>query len=180
MMFEKNFDDNYKSIIVLANPKTVLKVDKANKGVRDQIIRCDQLITHLKKMNASYKNEPNSDKHMYALAEAFMKYHKSNHKDYNSKYEAVQELQQEPIATVTPKVEDSSLYQELKEYRLMRSKEEGVKAYVVYTNAMMEELISQMPVSLEGLKEISGFGEMKVGKYGEDLLKILADSKNQQ
>jgi len=154
MMFEKYFDENYKSIIVLANPKTVLKVDKANKGVRDQIIRCDQLIAYLKKMNATSKNEPNSDKHMYALAESFMKYHKPKSKDYSSKYEADQELPLELVATVNPGIEDSSLYQELKEYRRMKSKEEGVKAYYIYTNAQMEELISQMPDSLEGLKEI--------------------------
>ena len=60
----------------------------------------------------------------------------------------------------------------------MKSKEEGAKAYYVFTNAQMEELIAKMPESLESLKEISGFGEMRVNKYGQDLLKILADSKN--
>lgn len=178
MIFEKYFDENYKSIIVLANPKTVLKVDKANKGVRDQIIRCDQLIAHLKKMNASSKNEPNSDKHMFALAESFMKYHKLNSKDYNLKYGVMNELPKESTENVNLKIEDSALFQEIRAYRLMKSKEEGAKAYYVFTNAQMEELINKMPESLESLKEISGFGEMRVNKYGQDLLKILADSKN--
>lgn len=178
MMVEKYFEEDYKSIIVLANPKTVLKVDKANKGIRDQIIRNDQLIAHMKKMNALSKNEPNSDKQMYAIADILLKHHKPRSRDYSSKYEAVQELPIESVVMVPSRIEDSSLYQELKNYRLMKSREEGVKAYVVYTNAMMEELISQMPESLENLKKISGFGEMKASKYGHDLLKILADSKN--
>jgi len=180
MMFEKYFDENYKSIIVLANPKTVLTVDKANKGVRDQIIRCDQLIAHLKKMNLISKSELYSDKQMYALAESLMKYHKPNSKDYTSKYAIDLEQPKESAATSNSKIEDSALYKEIRAYRLMKSKEEEAKAYYVYTNAQMEELISQMPDSLEGLKEISGFGEMKVSKYGQDLLKILADSKNKQ
>ena len=178
MMVEKYFDENYKSIIVLANPKTILNVSKRNKGIRDQILRCDQLSAHLKKMNATYKNEPNSDKHMYALAEALMKYHKPKSRDYSLKYVAEQELPVEPIAAVSQKIEDSPLYQELKSYRLMKSREEGSKAYHVFTNAQLEELMNQMPESLESLKEISGFGEMKVSKYGQDLLNILASSKD--
>ncbi|MGB4587842.1 MAG: HRDC domain-containing protein [Clostridiaceae bacterium] len=178
MLFEKHFDENYKSIIVLANPKTVLKVDKANKGVRDQIIRCDQLITHMKKINALSSLEQNSDKHMHALAEALMIYHKPKTNDYTSKYGVVQELPKESAETVIQKIEDTAIYQEIKAYRLMKSKEEEVKAYYVFTNAQLEELISQMPESLEDLRRISGFGEMRVSKYGQDLLKILADSKN--
>jgi hypothetical protein len=175
MMFEKYFDENYKSIIVLANPKTVLKVDKANKGVRDQIIKCDQLIVNLKKMSASSKNEPNNDKHMFTLAESFMKYHKPKSKDYVSKYAIDLEQPKESITSASPRIEDSALYDEIRAYRLMKSKEEGVKAFIVFTNAQMEELISRMPESLEDLKEISRFGEMRAYKYGEDLLKILAD-----
>ena len=37
--FEKYFDDNYKSVIVLANPKTIINTNYAPKVVKDQIIR---------------------------------------------------------------------------------------------------------------------------------------------
>jgi len=178
MLFEKHFDENYKSIIVLANPKTVLNVSKTKKETRDQLIRNDQLIKHIKKLYAMSKNEPNSDKQMYSLAEFLMEYHKPKSKDYTLKYGVIQEPTKEVTANANLKIEDSAIYQEIKAYRLMKSKEEGAKAYYVFTNAQMEELIAKMPESLESLKEISGFGEMRVNKYGQDLLKILADSKN--
>ena len=80
MMFEKHFEENYKSIIVLANEKTVLNFNKANKGIRDQIIRNDQLIAQIKKLNALSDNEPNNDKYMYDLAESFLRYHQPKRK----------------------------------------------------------------------------------------------------
>ena len=43
--FEHYFDQNYKSLVVLANPKTVLNAKYAKKDVKEQIIRADQLIS---------------------------------------------------------------------------------------------------------------------------------------
>lgn len=40
-IFEKEFDNNYKSIIVLANPKTILNAKYAKKEVKEQIVRAD-------------------------------------------------------------------------------------------------------------------------------------------
>lgn len=180
MMVEKFFDEDYKSIIVLANPKTVLNVSKAKNETRERLIRNDQLINHIKMLNAKSKNEPSSDKQMYTLAESLMKYHKPKSKDYVSKYAIDLEQPKESIPSASPRIEDSALYQEIKAYRLMKSKEEGVKAFVIFTNAQMEELISTMPESMESLKGISGFGEKRANQYGPDLLKILAESKNMQ
>lgn len=42
-LFEKYFDENYRSIVVLANPKTVLYDRYTKKEIRQQVIRADQL-----------------------------------------------------------------------------------------------------------------------------------------
>lgn len=47
MMFEKYFDDLYKSIIVLANPKTICNDRYAKKEVKEKVIRADQLISYI-------------------------------------------------------------------------------------------------------------------------------------
>lgn len=41
LLFEKNFDSAYKSIIVLANPKTYLNAKYAKKEIKNQVIRAD-------------------------------------------------------------------------------------------------------------------------------------------
>lgn len=176
MMFEKFFEDNYKSIIVLANPKTIIDVSMASKDVRDQIIRNDQLVTFIKELSGKSKSEQSNDKTMYELAESFVKYHVPILKDYTAKYklfEVSNEIENKVDQSQSLSIEDSPLYKELKTYRLNKSKEEGIKAYYVFTNAQLEEMILKMPDTIESIKGISGFGDVKASKYGTDLLAIL-------
>src|SRR5690606_12378761 len=56
-MFEKNYYDNYRAVVVLANPKTVLNARYAKKEVNNQLIRADQLIEYTRKVNS----EPGSE-----------------------------------------------------------------------------------------------------------------------
>lgn len=59
------FADVYKSLVVLANPKTVLNSRYAKREVKDKVIRADQLITTMKEMNAHsnvYKSSLNEMK----------------------------------------------------------------------------------------------------------------------
>ena len=62
---------------------------------------------------------------------------------------------------------------DLKQYRFEVSKAEGVKPYFIYNNAQMEELISVMPKTLNDIKKISGFGDVKIQKYGKAILDIV-------
>jgi len=85
------------------------------------------------------------------------------------------ELLTEQTATIerTIQIEDTAIYMALKKYRYDTSKEEGVKPYFLFNNAQMEDIISKMPGTLEDLKEISGFGDVKCQKYGEAILEIV-------
>lgn len=196
-MVEKYFHENHQSIIVLANNKTILSAGKADKDLRNQIIRNDQLITHMKKQIALSKNDASSDKTMTEQAGNLLKYHKPLERDYTAKYRIDLEKKEEekPEDTgATPEKESRDwngnetagmaeekaqcgehelLYERLKEYRLKKSREEGSKAYYLFTNAMLEELLEKRPKSLESLRQVSGFGELKVSRYGEDLIRIL-------
>ena len=58
----------------------------------------------------------------------------------------------------------------LKDLRRMLADSEGVPAYVVFSDATLHELASFLPNTLEELHRISGFGTIKVQRYGEVLL----------
>ena len=75
-----------------------------------------------------------------------------------------------------PVKEDSDLYQALKDYRLLKSRTEDVKAYYVYTNKQLTEIILKLPRTKEELIAIKGFGPKKVEKYGEDILRIIQNN----
>jgi hypothetical protein len=178
-MTDRYFDDWYKSIVVLANPKTVLNTRYAKREIKDQIIRCDQLVGYIKKLNKESKEAPSSDKALYAQAERFLNLHTPNTKDYTEKYRAAIEKVNVAVTAETvetteePFLEDTPIYKALRQYRYEKSREENVKPYFLYNNAQLEELIKRMPRSLDELKEISGFGDVKCQKYGADILSII-------
>jgi len=85
--FEKYFDDNYKSLIVLANPKTILNAKFAKKEHKNQVIRTDTLLSQLKQLDKEVDNVSLSEKEMYALAEFYLTHNISDRSDYSKKYE---------------------------------------------------------------------------------------------
>jgi len=96
-LFEKYFDENYRSIVVLANPKTVLYDRYAKKEVRQQVIRADQLADYIRKSNAASKNESYSDAEMEALARFFLGINKEQKTDFTAKFREELTPQAQPI-----------------------------------------------------------------------------------
>lgn len=173
-LFEKYFDDNYKSVVVLANPKTIINMAQAPKDISAQIIRCDQLVGYIKKLNNESKSEPSMEKQMYELADFFLSLHKPNEVDYTKRYLRSEDTAPEvqtPLAN--DDLENTPLYQELKKYRYDTSKMENVKAYFIFTNRELEDIIARMPQTLDELKKVAGFGEVKCQKYGNAILQIV-------
>lgn len=86
-LFDKAFPQIYRSIVVLANPKTVLNDKAAPQSVRDVVIRLDQLVAHMKKYEAADDNYNSSETEMHELMDCFLKHQKDEKSDYAKKYE---------------------------------------------------------------------------------------------
>lgn len=187
-MVDKHFEDFNKSLVVLANPKTVLNAKYAKKEVKEKVIRTDQLIKYIKDMYDKSKEPADSEERMLARAQFYLDLHKENVKDYTEKYEQYKTLRNEdvnrtkPISEATAKidtkfeeasVEETAIFKELKAYRWNRSRAENIKPYFIYNDNQLKDLIMKMPRSKKGLLEVAGFGEVKVDKYGDDILKII-------
>lgn len=95
-LFEKHFAENYRSVVVLANPKTVLYDRYAKKDVRQQVIRADQLAEYIRNAITASKLKPNSDKEMESLAQFFLGIHKEQKTDYTAKFREALETQEQP------------------------------------------------------------------------------------
>lgn len=177
LIYDKYFDENYKSVVVLANPKTILNDRYANKDIRDMIIRADQLNKYIKDINEKSTNPSSSDSDMERIASRILSFHTPNKSDYTKKYEGL--LNNIDTSTdVERVVEDiniksDDLYERLKAFRLEKSREESIKAYYIFTDAQLKDLIDKLPKSKEELKAISGFGEVKVEKYGDIIISII-------
>ena len=86
--YDKNFDTYNKSVIVMANPKTVVNDRFAKKEVKNQVIRCDHLISFLKSLNTDIKT---SKKEMLEYGEKVLELNISDRTDYIQKFETLVE-----------------------------------------------------------------------------------------
>jgi ATP-dependent DNA helicase RecQ len=62
------------------------------------------------------------------------------------------------------------LYEELKDVRRELAGEENLAPYIILSDATLKEMATYLPQSLEQLSQISGFGELKLEKYGQEFL----------
>lgn len=194
MLFEKHFTETYKPIVVLANPKTYINYKYAKKEIKEQIIRADQLIAYIKRQDAesAAKSANMSVDEMSRLAQFYLSKDNPMRSDYARKYEEMADeaamsaqmeekviRQRVPAAPVSvketvPSDDDrDELIHKLKAFRLEQSRQEKIKPYYIFNDAQMTDLIEKSPRTKEELLKISGFGNVKVEKYGDKILEIL-------
>lgn len=85
-LFEKSFYENFRSLVVLANPNTVLNSKYAKKEVKQKVIRADQLVEYIKKVNSENDAVKSSEKQTEVLANFLLKKSVENPIDYIEKY----------------------------------------------------------------------------------------------
>lgn len=73
------------------------------------------------------------------------------------------------------KVLNNMLFNKLKLWRRDIAIKEGVKPYIIFSDATLIELCNKLPQNEEELLEIRGMGEKKFKKYGEKLIELLKE-----
>jgi ATP-dependent DNA helicase RecQ len=69
--------------------------------------------------------------------------------------------------------EAAAVFERLRAWRSERAKEQGVPAYVVFNDATLREIATTLPSSLAELGTVSGIGETKLARYGQQVLDVL-------
>ena len=65
------------------------------------------------------------------------------------------------------------VFERLRAWRAATAKEQGVPAYVVFHDATLRQIAAEAPATLTALGTVSGVGETKLAKYGQQILEIL-------
>jgi len=68
---------------------------------------------------------------------------------------------------------DEALFERLREWRTERAREEEIAAFMVFSNATLEEIATRRPQSPRELLKVSGVGQEKLAKYGDALLELV-------
>jgi superfamily II DNA helicase RecQ len=122
--------------------------------------------------NINNKNITQTKEHINSVAIE----EKNSIKDFstNSIASKLEGVINKPINTIA--IEQTKLYKELKQYRIEKSKEEGIKPYFLYSNIQLEEIVNKKPSTVVELKAIKGFGDVKCEKYGKDIIGIVREN----
>ncbi|MCM1104874.1 MAG: NERD domain-containing protein [Clostridium sp.] len=139
-MFEKNFDSRYQSVIVLANPQTVLKDREAPKEVKEKVIRYDQLIGYIRKANEESSQSGLSADEMKEMADFFMKSAMPSKSDYTKKFQVL--------------VERSSTDRAPVKEEKAKSSEPGRKEHSDAEMAKKAPVQKQVELQAEGVEEL--------------------------
>ncbi|MFD5825787.1 DNA helicase RecQ [Lentzea sp. NPDC060358] len=70
--------------------------------------------------------------------------------------------------------EATPLFESLREWRAQQAREQGVPAYVIFHDATLKSIAASRPGSLSELGGVSGVGQAKLTKYGEQILEVVA------
>lgn len=69
------------------------------------------------------------------------------------------------------------LEQLLKQYRMAQSAARGIPCYLVFGDVVLKQIAAARPASLDALTKFKGMGEGRAGMYGEDIVKLVAQSE---
>ncbi len=75
--------------------------------------------------------------------------------------------------------QEKLIYEELKKWRNARAEKEGIPPYIIFTNKQLKDIVKIKCDTQESLKNISGIGESKSGKYGKEVIEIVASIDDQ-
>lgn len=90
--------------------------------------------------------------------------------------EKVQLVQSRRDGQVPETIEhNADLFEELRALRADVARSAGVPPFVIFSDATLVELATYFPQTQEELAGISGFGEIKIARYGEQFLKIIQE-----
>jgi ATP-dependent DNA helicase RecQ len=68
----------------------------------------------------------------------------------------------------------AAMFEHLRQLRLSIAREEGVAAYIIFTDRTLIAMARARPLGLEAMRAIEGVGERKLTQYGEAFLEAIA------
>ncbi len=85
------------------------------------------------------------------------------------------------VAAVAAELPEAAagLFERLRAWRAAAAKEQGVPAYVIFHDATLRQIAAELPSTLADLSNISGIGEAKLTRYGQQILDLLAADESE-
>ena len=119
-----------------------------------------------------YLKQVGSEYPILALTEKSQSVLSGKEKVFFVKIKTVAKEQREALSD---KPYEKELFLKLKLVRIELAQKEDVPAYLIFSDATLLELATYLPLTLENVRKISGFGDIKLAKYGKIFLESVVD-----
>jgi len=197
-----------RSLVIMANPKAIIRKSYASKEIQDQIIRAEKLCDYVQDLDNELKNIAIKEETAFKIANYFKEKHTLKSIDYKAKFGIAEQdfntessfdekgIEKENATStndmevseklINEKVEgafvlsesDKQLAEKLKLYRNEKAKEQGYNSYkyhLIFSSSTINNLVEIKPQTNAQLFEIKGLAQVKIDKYGDDVLKIIRE-----
>ena len=81
----------------------------------------------------------------------------------------------EPPPPPDPATWDEALWEALRARRTELARAQSVPPYVIFHDSTLREMVEQRPRTLEEFARLSGVGETKLGRYGDEFLAVITE-----
>ena len=166
---ENNFSNWVYPLVVLANPKTILNDRYAPREIKNKIIRSDQLVAKIREIHNQNNSHKFSAKKHREWADAYLNAHTEKENTFIKKYQQYLSNSEESEVYFT----DEILLEKLKIYRTQIYKKNNIKAYEVFNNKQMEEIVKIRPQTLADLQQVTRYTKSQIIEFGNDILAII-------
>lgn len=78
-----------------------------------------------------------------------------------------------PIRVIESNSIDEKLMDSLRQLRKQIAQQEGVPAYIIFSDAALEDMVHKKPQTMEAFADIRGVGDVKLSKYGKVFLALI-------
>jgi DNA helicase-2/ATP-dependent DNA helicase PcrA len=83
-----------------------------------------------------------------------------------------------PAAPRRARDDDSPLMTSLREWRSIAARSDGVPAYVIAPDSLLIDIAELRPTTIPALRRVKGMGPSRLARYGEEILEIVAKSRD--
>lgn len=173
--------------VAFANEKTVVDLKDAPAEVKDKVFRSDGIVSFLRAELAKKSPVHFGDTRMREFAEYIKEQHvnknvieKQDEPEVNFYIEEIaQKRNIDTDGSRSVEISDEELEASLKKFRKELADNSGRKAFHVFTNKTLDELVGKRPSTLEDLRQIYGLGDTKIIEFGEELVGIFREQDNE-
>jgi ATP-dependent DNA helicase RecQ len=75
---------------------------------------------------------------------------------------------------------DEALMNALRQLRKQLAQQEKMPAYIIFSDATLQNMVFKKPITLEAFSDVKGVGDMKLNKYGNTFIALIRSVLNER